>query len=353
MRSSSNQSRPRFRSVRGSGLVVAAWRDGLARLLAAPAIIAGAFLATLVSAVPLAFVLRDALETHLGRSLMANRAADAVNFDWWQEFASQATGLGTTFSPSILGFASTLDSLSSVIDARARAVPLTAVIAVHLLVWIFLSGGILDRYARQRPVRAHAFFAACGVFFFRFLRLAIVAGTIYWLLFHYVHEWLLETWLTRLTRDIAVERTVFAWRVAMYAAFGTLLLTVNVMFDYAKVRAVVEDRRSAIGAFLAAVRFTAHHAGAVAGLWTLNALAFLALVGVWAALAPGAGGAGASMWIAFALGELYLLARLAIKLQFMSSQTALFQALLAHAKYTAAPEPMWPEPPAVERIAVR
>ena len=53
---------------------------------------------------------------------------------------------------------------------------LAAAVATYLLVWIFLSGGVLDRYARQRPTRAHGFFAAAGVFFWRFLRLGLVAG---------------------------------------------------------------------------------------------------------------------------------------------------------------------------------
>jgi len=57
------------------------------------------------------------------------------------------------------------------------------------------------------------------------------------------------------------------------------------------------------------------------------------------------------MWLAFAAGQLYLLARLAIKLHFLASQTALFQAHLAHASYTAAPVPAWPESPAAELIA--
>ena len=57
------------------------------------------------------------------------------------------------------------------------------------------------------------------------------------------------------------------------------------------------------------------------------------------------------MWTAFVAGQLYLLARLAIKLQFLASQTALFQSHLAHATYTAAPAPAWPESPAAEVIA--
>ena len=57
------------------------------------------------------------------------------------------------------------------------------------------------------------------------------------------------------------------------------------------------------------------------------------------------------MWLAFIAGQLYLLARLAIKLHFVASQTALFQSHLAHATYTAAPAPAWPESPAAEAIA--
>jgi hypothetical protein len=47
---------------------------------------------------------------------------------------------------------------------------------------------------------------------------------------------------------------------------------------------------------------------------------------------------------------LYLLVRLMLKLVFFASQTALFQRSLAHADYTAAPTPLWPESPAAEEI---
>ena len=79
------------------------WSDGWRRVFSAPAVIAGVFLVTLLAALPLALSLRDALQTHLGASQMADEAADGVNYDWWQEFASQATGIGTTFTTSVIG----------------------------------------------------------------------------------------------------------------------------------------------------------------------------------------------------------------------------------------------------------
>ena len=329
---------------------VAAWRDGWRRVLNAPAIAAGVFAMTFVLALPLALVVRGAIATHLRDSLMAVRAADGANWDWWQEFSAQATGLGTTFTPSVIGVATTFDSVSSVFDGRVPIAPLAWALALYLAEWLFVSGGIIDRYARQRPTRAYGFFAACGTFFFRFLRLGALVGVVYWWLFTYVHPWLFGQVYETLTRDLSVERTAFAWRVALYAAFGLLVLFVNILTDYAKARIVIEDRRSAVGALAAAWRFIRHHPGRVVALYGLNTLTFIALVGVWSLIAPGTGG-GVRMWIGFAMTQLYVVARLLIKLQFLASETALFQAALAHAAYTAAPEPLWPDSAAAEAIA--
>jgi hypothetical protein len=326
------------------------WSDGWRRVLAAPAIIAGVYLVTLLAALPLAVSLRGALQNHLGASLMAGEAADAVNYDWWQEFASQSTGLGSTFTPSIIGFATTLDSVSGLLDRRVLITPIAWALGIYVAAWIFLSGGILDRYARGRRVGAHGFFAASGTFFFRFLRLGIAAGIMYWFLFVYMHEWLFTKWYVNVTRDLAVERTAFYWRLLMYAIFGGLLALTTTIFDYAKVRAVVEDRRSMMWALVAALRFLVRNPLRVAALYAANAATFLVALAVWALIAPGAGGAGLSMWGAVVATQCYVLARLLVKLQFLASETALFQQSLAHVGYAAAPAFARPQPPIIESI---
>jgi len=326
------------------------WRDGWTRVLGAPAIVAGVFAMTFLLALPLSIMLRGALSAHLGSSLAAETAATGVNYDWWQEFTAQATDLGTTFSPSIVGFAAVLDNVSGVIDARTPIAPIAAALALYMTGWAFLSGGIIDRYARQRPIRPHGFFAASGGYFFRFLRLAAFAGLVYWWLFAYVHPWLFDHQFDNLTRGLSVERTAFLIRGGFYAVFGALLVATNLVVDYAKVRIVVEDRRSVFGALSASLRFIRHHGRQVFALYALNTLTFLAVLALWALMAPGAGGAGLSMWLGFLIAQLYIGARLALKLQFMASQIALFQANLAHAAYLAAPAPVWPESPAAEAI---
>jgi hypothetical protein len=337
--------------VGGWWLVVGrSWRDGVRRVLAAPTLIVGIYFVTLVAALPLALSLRASLQDHLGPSLAAGEAAEGVNYDWWQEFSSQATGVGTTFTPTIIGFATTLDSVSGLLDRRALSTPIAWTLGVYLAAWMFVTGGILDRYARGRRVGAFAFFAACGTFFFRFIRLGIAAAVTYWFLFTYVHDWLFAKWYVNVTRDIPVERTVFYWRVLMYAIFTALVAAATLAFDYAKVRAVVEDRRSMTGALFAALRFIVRNPSRVLAVYAINAVLFLAVIALWGLINQGAGGAGAWMWAGVAVSQGYILARVLVKLQVLASETALFQRSLAHWGYIAAPLPVRPAPPVVETL---
>ena len=55
------------------------------------------------------------------------------------------------------------------------------------------------------------------------------------------------------------------------------------------------------------------------------------VLAVYATFAPDAGKAGWSMWLGLAVSEVYLLARLWVKLVFYASEVSLFQSKLAHA----------------------
>jgi hypothetical protein len=329
----------------------AAFREGIGRVNHAPVVVVGMFAVTLLVSLPLAYALETMIATHLGSSLAAESLATGTNYDWWQEFSAQATGLGTTFLPTISGFAAVLNNLSGFLDDAPLAATIIGVTAAWMVLWSFLSGGVIDRFARARRTRSPGFFGACGMHFWRLLRLAAIAWIVYAILFQFVHRWILSDTYSWLTRDVTVERTGFAVRLAGYAIFGALLIACNVVFDYARIRIVVEDRRSAIAAVLAGGRFVRRHAAGVLGLYGLNAVAFLVLLVVYALLAPGAPRSGVSMWAALVLGESYIVGRHYLKLLFYASETAFFQGALAHAAYTAAPVPVWPDSPAAEMIA--
>ena len=327
-----------------------AFLDGIARVGRAPLILAGVWTLTFFVSLPLALGLRGMIADHLGSSLAADEAASGVNLEWMQEFREQATGLGVTLRPTVVGAAAVLDNLSAFLDNTSRPVVIAGAAIAYILMWLFLAGGIIDRYARDRVTGTHGFFSACGVFFFRFLRLAALQWLVYTFLFRHMLEWLLDDLYPRMIHDVSVERTALLARAALYVVFGIVLAGCNLIFDYAKVRAVVEDRRSMIGAVTAALGFIRRNYAAAVGLFLLDLLTFAGVVSIYILVAPGVGGGGISIWVAFAAGQLYVAARLWVKLVFWSSETALFQRRLAHAGYVARPQAVWPDSPAAEAI---
>ena len=328
--------------------VFQAFRDGIRRVNSAPVLLVGVWVMTLLVSLPLTFEMQSELAAHLDASLEADAAASGVNHDWMQEFGGRASGVGTTFSPAVIGFGATLDNLSAFVDQERRPVLIVCAAAVYLALWIFVAGGILDRYARDRNTRLEGFLWASAVYAVRFLRLGLVAALMYGLLFRVVHPWLFGTFFRDLTRDLTAERSAFLVRLALYGVFAIALATCNLVLDYAKVRIVVEDRRSVLGALNGAIRFLRRNGGAAASLYLADAVLFAAVLALYAAVAPGAGPTGWSMWLGFAIAQLYLLARLWVKLVFWASETALFQGRLAHAGYVAAARPVWPDSPAAE-----
>ncbi len=298
-------------------------------------------------ALPLGVALRGMLTEHLGSSVVAERAARGWDAGWVAEFGAQAQGLGRTLTHEILGFGGTMSIASDFLDGASLPPTVAAAAAASMMLWIFLAGGILDRFARARPIRTAAFFAACGVYFVRFIRLGLIVAAAYWALFAWLHPFLFGTIWNRWTRDLTSERDAILLRIALYLVFVGALAMVNIVVDYAKVRAVVEDRRSMIGALAASMRFLRRRPLRALGLYLLNALATLLIVGLWYVLAPAA---SASVGLAFLLTQVYLLCRVGAKLAWMASEVVFFQGELAHASYTAAPLPLWPDSPAAEAL---
>lgn len=325
-------------------------RAGIARANRAPVIVLAAWIVTVLASVPAGLAVRGAIERQLGSSLEAQGAAAGGDYDWLTEFGATADPLSSTLVPSIVGFGAVQRNLSAFVDGVSQPALIVATGIGYVVLWTFLAGGIIDRYARDRALRAHAFFQACGGHFPGLLRLALMSAVVYGILFGPFHAWLFDRVYDALVRNVSVERTAFVFRLGLYAVFAGLAGAVNLVFDYAKIRLVVEDRRSAAGALRAAVRFVARQPLRTAAVYLGSAVLFGAVLAVYAAMAPGAGRASLGGWMAFSVGQAYIAARLWTKLVFWAAEAAWFQARLAHAGYVAAPLPQWPESAVAEGL---
>jgi hypothetical protein len=322
--------------------IVSACRSGIRRVNSAPAALFGVWIVTMLAGLPLSLGVRAAIAQHLGSSVEADTAASGANYNWMLEYGEQAGGVNATFGPRVIGFGAVLDNFSAFIDGEARPAAIVGVSVLYLVGWTFLAGGLIDRYARGRALGAQAFFQACGGFFGRMVRLAMLSGLLYGFLFGALHQSLFDSYGS-LTHGVNNERTAFLIRVAFYLFFAGVLAAVNLLFDYAKIRLVVEDRRSAVGAVRAGGRFVGRHWCGCLALYGIDIALLAVVLTAYALVAPGAGSLGLSMWAGFAISQCYILARLWVKLVFWASEAAWFQSQLAHANYTAVAPSDWPE----------
>jgi hypothetical protein len=321
--------------------------EGWRRVIAAPALSASLLVVTLLVALPMGRVVGGMIEQQLGSSLVAEKPAWNWDAAWAAEFAAEAQGLGKTFTHEIIGFGGTLKILSGIADNQPLNPTLAGAVAAYAMLWLFLTGGIVDRLARGRAVRAPGFFAACGGYFGRLLRLFVISSVTYWAMFKWWHPFLLSRVYDHYTRDLMSERDGLVIRALLYLAFGLVLFIANLIFDYAKVRMIVEDRRSVVSALGASMRFLRRRPLRAFGLYLLNGIAFLMVLRLWLELAPQAWD---SIGWAFLVTQIYLLVRLWLRLAFVASEIVFFQGELAHAGYTARPPYVWPNSAAAEAI---
>ncbi|HEX7084871.1 MAG TPA: hypothetical protein VF198_00800 [Vicinamibacterales bacterium] len=342
--SSDGTTRPSPRSMTVRVAVTGGWRRAAGAWLA----IAGILAATALATLPATLLLARAIEHDLGASLMAERAAGGADLVWWDEF--QYRGAPPSFTPGIIGGAAPLTTYSGLLDGATPPPEALAAAVVAGAVWLFLSGGLLERLARRRRLGTRGFLAGCGALFFRLLRMAVITGVLYALLLGPVHGWIFDGLYPWLTRETTVERTAAVWRATLYLLWLAPLLAVNLLADYAKVRLVIEDRRSVLGALAAAARFLRRHAGSAIAVYAVNGVAAGLVLLLYLVIAPGGTGGDWRLLAVLAAGVGYLAARLFVRAAFLGSAMTLFEGRLAHAAFTAPPVPIWPDSPAAEAI---
>jgi hypothetical protein len=314
---------PAIPSIRGAAA------QGVRAVRGAPGILLALWLSNLSFALPFAVQIALSLRSAIGPSLVHEKLRRGFDMGWFGEYRAAARGIETSFGPAVTGDAAIYGNLEDWLTGRlfVEQPGLVAAGALYALLWIFLIGGVLDRFARpvESVVRSR-FTQACGLYFFRLVRLALIGGALYGSVY-LLSRWLLgrvDDW----TRDATGEWSVLWASLAVYAPTALLLLTVNLILGYAKIATVVENRRAVLLAVLRGARFVLAYPGRTVGLY----LGMLAVAGVllalyaWIAPGPLQSSPIAIAW-AFVLGQAYLAAGLIVRLTLLGAQTALFQAL--------------------------
>jgi len=241
----------------------------------------------------------------------------------WLDYSLYAEELRKKFEPQVIA-----EWLYAAPVVPPLLLPLLlAGATLYLPLSIFLTSGTLALF-NAPPARftLAAFFQACGRHFFGLLRLFLLS------LPFYVLALAVYAGLGRLAegrlQDLTVEwpAALVQWGRVVVAL--SLLAAVNLVFDYARIFYVAEGGPRAWRAAGHAARFVLAHPLRAPGLYALIALIGLAVWGVYLLVAGTLGRlAGAPAVLLFLLQQLFILARLGVRLLFLSAQVQLYKGL--------------------------
>ena len=304
--------------------------------------------ANLGLAVLLAVPLAVSVERDLRNTDAAERMTRGFDHDWWSEWSSRQTGYGRHLSPDTLGLgfaAKNLDLLLKghlpggafvrLAGARSRAEdggkgraldPLVLGLGlVSMLVQLLLTGGVLGvfRGAQGRgTVRGLLFGSA--FYWGRLVRVALLAllsaGFVFAL-------WApLSGWAESWARESVSELSALLWSFARYALLLAALGLVHMASSYAKVILVLEDRTSAVLAFVSGAAFSLRHLGRALLPYLGVVIAGSLLLAAWGAVDAVFEPTGYRTQLLFLLlAQCFVGSRVALRLWLLASQVALYR----------------------------
>lgn len=257
------------------------------------------FLFTLLVVAPAAF----ALHGQVAHSLAAGGVLARLDADWLTDLSSQY--LKT--APAFLALTA-------------------AALLLYLLLTVFLNGGVIGALGRPAGRTSLAdFLQDCGLYFWRFLRLALLSLPVYLLVFG------ISMPLLRITLGAIGRRAASEWPAMIAAnvrllALVLLLGLVSMFFDYVKIGLATGGRNSVLKETWRTLKFIARRFFRAWGLYLLAGLAFVALTLLYLEvirIMP----KGTPLWVLLVLlwQQFYILGRQMSKVLFFATEIEFFK----------------------------
>jgi hypothetical protein len=306
-------------------------------------------LAVLLLAVNLAtaLVLAAPLAVLLQRELHHKQASQNMmygfDFPWWSQWLDAQSGWTTTFGPEILGVGFAFRNLDLLLKGALPAHlfagggeggPLLDPVILglglaYLLLQAYLAGGLLSTLRGvQGSWTVRGLLHGAGFYFGRLFRVSLVALLAAALVFALNAP--LTRWVDARARESVSESAAMAWLLGRHGLLLLALLFVNLVSRYAKAIVVVEERSSAILAFLSALSFAVRNLARTLGHYLAVALLGVALVAVWRLLDGAYATTGyKTQLVTLVLFEAFVLARVSLRLMLMGGQLALYRRIAA------------------------
>lgn len=225
------------------------------------------FAFSLILAVPM----YRALDESFGHSLAGERMAEGFDYLWWEELRDEARGLEQTFVPSIIGKGAVLNNLETLVQLQIFDLPPVILVLglLYIILHTFLAGGILSFFRKAEfQFSMKSFFKGAGAHFFRFFWLMLLSWVFFLIIGMGVKSGL-DSILDGVRDSAFSEITPFYLGVAFSAVLLFLILFVQMVFDYGRIKVVLEDSPNVLESAAGAFGFVFQNLGSTFGLFYL------------------------------------------------------------------------------------
>jgi hypothetical protein len=229
------------------------------------------FVVNLLFSLLLAIPMYNSLKDSFGRSEAGSRMAKGFDYIWWQEYRDEVKGLETTFSPSVIGKGAILTNLESLIQMRFLSLPPILLVfgLFYIILHTFLAGGILTIFSQDAPrFTLKEFIQGAGSHFLRFFGLMLFS----WVFIISIGSLLQDAFisiLSGISSNSLSEVTPFFIGLGISALIFILLLFIQMVFDYARIKVVLEESRNIFKSTLEALGFVFKYPFSTFGLFYL------------------------------------------------------------------------------------
>lgn len=295
-----------------------AFLAGLIQVLRAPLTIAAVVALTVITVIPFAVIMGGRLQAALNDQPPVVLGSEEIDADWWLEYRRHARGLEATFTPAIIGFAAPLSNLSALLDGEPQARIMLAPIAVAMVTWAFIWGWAIERYRRGGSRSMSALLRAGLRTWPRFIAISVVAALAQLALYFTLHPLLFGPVFSALTASMPSERNALMVRVILYLVFGVFIAAVSLLADYSRIAAVLGGSSGPA--------FVRRWWPSAAALFVIAAAVLGVLLLVYG-VGETYGGSRVAGWRGVAIGQAFIIVRLALRLVTIASEVRLYEML--------------------------
>jgi len=294
-----------------------AFKDGTARIWFHKRLIVWLYLANLVFAAVLLFPLRK-LVSEISRTDLADEFVSGFQIDLFVDFWAQHSSALKSLAFSAVGLG-----------------------ILYLIINIFLTGGIVASLAAERQVSLRRFFYSASRYFWRYLRLFVLLAVVVGLVLAGYNLWL-DGLVDNLRKDSTTDVASFLWRALAVTLVLVFVSLIMMVFDYAKIRTVVDGRRSVIFATCVAFGFSFRRFLRTVTLFYFNLVIVGILFAIYLIVENQFSNATiGSMVSLFVVQQIFIVSRIWMRLSFFATQMAFY---CAATEVLPSPSPTETEP---------